>query len=87
MTTTALEDIVSPLDSYRDALTATATRLYDAEVALHIARQTGVDAWVAAAYDRLHLAVCQHQAALATAARTFAPRDPARGLTGARRAS
>ena len=40
-----------------DRLAAAATRLYDAEIALHIARQTGVDSWVAAAYDRLHLAV------------------------------
>lgn len=40
-----------------DRLAAAATRLYDAEIALHIARQTGVDAWVAAAYDRLHLAL------------------------------
>jgi hypothetical protein len=40
-----------------DRLATAATRLYDAEIALHIARQTGVDSWVAAAYDRLHLAV------------------------------
>ena len=74
MTTTALEDIVSAPDSSRDALTAAATRLYDAEVALHIARQTGVDAWVAAAYDRLHLAVCQHLAVMPTTAHRAARR-------------
>lgn len=45
-----------------DRLATTATRLYDAEIALHIARQTGVDSWVAAAYDRLHLAVEDYQA-------------------------
>jgi hypothetical protein len=45
-----------------DRLAAAATRLYDAEIALHIARQTGVDSWVAAAYDRLHLAVEDDQA-------------------------
>ena len=37
-----------------------ARRLYDAEVALHIARQTGVDAWIRAAADRLHEAVVAH---------------------------
>jgi hypothetical protein len=41
-------------------LEAAAARLYDAEVALHCARQTQVDAWVAAAYDRLHEAVEAH---------------------------
>jgi hypothetical protein len=48
-----------------------ARRMYDAEVALHIARQTHVDAWVSAACDRLHEAVLQHAAALAAGARTF----------------
>jgi FAD synthase len=45
-----------------------ARRLYDAEVALHIARQTGVDAWISAAYDRLHEAIAAHTAALAPTA-------------------
>lgn len=48
-----------------DRLAAAALRLYDAEVALHIARQSGVDRWIAAAYDRLHLALGEHAAALA----------------------
>jgi hypothetical protein len=39
-----------------------AQRLYDAEIALHIAHQTGVDAWVKAAGDRLHDAVVAHRA-------------------------
>jgi hypothetical protein len=39
-------------------------RLYDAEVALHIARQTGVDEWVSAAADRLHDAVVAYRSAL-----------------------
>lgn len=43
----------------------TASRLYDAEVALHIARQTGVDSWISAAADRLHDAVVAHQQAFA----------------------
>lgn len=42
----------------------TARRLYDAEIALHIARQTGVDAWISAAYDRLHEAIAAHTAAI-----------------------
>ena len=41
-----------------------ARRMYDAEVALHIARQTGVDAWISAAYDRLHEAIAAHTAAV-----------------------
>ena len=41
-----------------------ARRLYDAEVALHIARQTGVDAWISAAYDRLHEAIAAHTTAV-----------------------
>jgi hypothetical protein len=45
-----------------------ARRLYDAEIALHIARQTGVDAWISAAYDRLHEAIAAHTAALAPTA-------------------
>jgi hypothetical protein len=40
--------------------TDTARRLYEAECALHCAHQTGVDAWIAAASDRLHEAVCAH---------------------------
>lgn len=45
------------------AVAAAERRLYDAETALHAARQSGVDAWVAAAYDRLHEAIIQHAAA------------------------
>jgi hypothetical protein len=41
-----------------------ARRMYDAEVALHIARQAGVTAWISAAYDRLHEAIANHTAAL-----------------------
>jgi hypothetical protein len=42
-----------------------ARALYDAEIALHIARQTGVDHWVSAAYEHLHRAVLAHAAARA----------------------
>jgi hypothetical protein len=48
---------------------AAATHLYDTEVALHIARQSQVDAWISAAYDKLHQAILQHEAAQAAASR------------------
>jgi hypothetical protein len=38
--------------------------LYDAEVALHIAHQTQVDAWITAAAERLHDAILAHTEAL-----------------------
>jgi hypothetical protein len=44
-----------------------ATRLYEAEVALHAAHQSRVDAWIKAAADRLHDAVVAHLAACAAA--------------------
>ena len=46
---------------------AAACRLYDAEVALHIAHQTHVDAWITAAAERLHAAVVEHRDALRAA--------------------
>jgi hypothetical protein len=39
------------------AVDVAAKRLYEAEVALHCARQSHVDAWIAAAADRLHDAI------------------------------
>jgi hypothetical protein len=42
-------------------------RLYDAEVALHIAHQTQHDEWIAAAADSLHEAVVAHRDALKSA--------------------
>ena len=41
------------------AIEQAAQHLYDAECALHIARQTRVDAWITAAADHLHLAVLE----------------------------
>jgi hypothetical protein len=41
-----------------------ARRLYDAEVALHVAHQTAVDEWIAAAADGLHRAVLAYQRAV-----------------------
>jgi len=59
-------------DGRQAATSDAARRLYDAEVALHIARQTGVAAWISAACDRLHEAITDHTAALASAG-TAAP--------------
>jgi hypothetical protein len=41
-----------------------AQRLYDAECALHIAHQSQVDAWIAAADAKLHDAISAYLAAL-----------------------
>jgi hypothetical protein len=48
-----------------DQVQTAACRLYDAETALHAARQTHVDVWIAAAGDRLHDAVSAYLAARA----------------------
>ena len=40
-----------------DRRAAASRRLYDAECALHAARQSQVGAWIAAASDKLHTAV------------------------------
>lgn len=42
-----------------------ACHMYDAECALHIAHQSHVDAWIAAANFKLHAAIAEHLAALA----------------------
>lgn len=47
-----------------DRRTAAARNLYDAECALHAARQSHVNAWIAAANDKLHLAVEEFLAVL-----------------------
>jgi hypothetical protein len=47
-----------------DRRTAAAQNLYDAECALHAAHQSHVNAWIAAASDKLHLAVEEFLAAL-----------------------
>jgi hypothetical protein len=54
-------------DSARVA--AAAKHLYQAECALHTAHQSHVDAWIAAASDRLHEALVEHLAAEAAALR------------------
>jgi hypothetical protein len=65
ITTAAASSRHSASDSGTPApVAATEQRLYDAETALHAAQQTHVDAWVAAAYDRLHEAVLAHTEAV-----------------------
>jgi len=53
-------------------LEVAARRLYEAEVALHIAHQTREDAWISAAADKLHLAVVELRAAESAAGRPAA---------------
>jgi hypothetical protein len=56
----AVADRAAPVD----AAVVSAGHLFDAECALHVARQSHVDAWIAAASDRLHEAVLEHDQAL-----------------------
>ena len=44
---------------------ATARHLFEAEVALHIAHQSHVDDWIAAAGDKLHQAIVEYLASIA----------------------
>lgn len=75
-------------DGRQAAISAAARRLYDAEIALRIARQTGVGAWIIAAYDRLHEAIVSHTAALALAPLPASPElEPHPGRPGPRSAS
>ncbi|MDT4932028.1 MAG: hypothetical protein QOF92_4895 [Pseudonocardiales bacterium] len=63
---TTIETAVATLDySAEDRVAIAASRLYNAEVALHAARQSHVENWIAAAYDRLHDAVADHRLAVA----------------------
>jgi hypothetical protein len=58
---TATNSTASP----RPEVDVAAQRLYQAEVALHDAHSTHVDAWIMAAADRLHDAVEAYLAAVA----------------------
>jgi len=67
----AMAIIGSETSIYRQALEArerTARELYEAEVALHHARQSGVDRWVGAAGDHLHIALVRYERAEAVLA-------------------
>jgi hypothetical protein len=57
--------------TYEQAVVAridAACALHSAEIAVHDAHQTHVDAWISTANDRLHVAVAQYLAANALAA-------------------
>ena len=47
------------------AISQAARHLYDAETALHTARQIGVGAWISATYSRLSKAIADHTRAVA----------------------
>lgn len=49
-----------------------ASHLYDAECALHMARQTQADAWIAVAAEKLHQAIVDHLAAVVAGPATHA---------------
>jgi hypothetical protein len=65
-TATRSESAIKPSERSAISREKAAKRMYDAEVALHHARQTHVDAWIAAAYERLHEAIEVHIAAVET---------------------
>jgi len=60
-----VETAAADQDRWQAAITEAARHLYDAETALHIARQSGVGAWISAAYDRLSEAIADHMRAVA----------------------
>ena len=55
------------------AKAAAARALYAAELAVHDAHQTRVDAWIKAAHDRLHTAVVSYSSADALVASFTSP--------------
>jgi hypothetical protein len=59
--------------THTTSVATAARRLYDAETALHAARQTGVDAWIGAAYDRLHAALLAYDTATGAAIHPHVP--------------
>ena len=65
MTTETTVVTAAGQDRRRAAISQAARHLYDAETALHTARQSGVGAWISAAYDRLSEAIAEHARAVA----------------------
>ena len=54
----------TPADDHNESRdTLAAHNLFEAELALHDAHQSHVEAWIAAASDKLHQAVLDHLAA------------------------
>ena len=60
MTTETTVATVAGQDRRQAAISQAARHLYDAETALHTARQSGVGAWISAAYGRLSEAIADH---------------------------
>jgi hypothetical protein len=59
-TTTSTTSLAHELRSDRAHAQTAQRRVYEAETTLHAARQSGIDAWVAAAHDRLHEALISY---------------------------
>jgi hypothetical protein len=55
--------IAKPADHQNEDPAAASRHLFEAELALHDAHQSHVEAWIAAAGDKLHQAVLDHLAA------------------------
>lgn len=60
-------------------VTDCACHLYDAECAVHAARQSHVSAWIAAAEAKLHEALVEHLAAVAAEQAACSISQPGRG--------
>jgi len=65
MTAVVTSAATAPACTDENRVDIAAHRMYDAEVAVHAARQAHVDAWISAAYRQLHEAILEHAAALA----------------------
>ncbi|SOD72883.1 hypothetical protein SAMN05892883_2201 [Jatrophihabitans sp. GAS493] len=61
MTTTPHADTQTSTD---ERVAQAAHRLYEAELAVHTAHQTGNDDWITAANNRLHQAIVDHTVAV-----------------------
>jgi hypothetical protein len=55
----------TPDATVEDSVYVAAWHMYEAELALHDARGSHVDAWIAAAAEKLHQAVVEHRNAIA----------------------
>lgn len=63
--TASVPGLTTPSNPENDRRVALAAhRLYEAELALHDAHQSHVEAWIAATSDKLHQAVLEHLAAI-----------------------
>ena len=65
MTTETIVATGAGQDRRQAAINQAARHLYDAETALRAARQSGVGAWISAAYSRLSEAIADHTRAVA----------------------